>query len=398
MTPLIEPFRLAIPETELHALRTRLLLTRWPDDPGNESWKYGVNATYLRTLTDYWLYEYDWRGVEARINSYPQFRASVQGIPIHYIHVRAESYLNPIPLVIMHGWPWSFWDLHLIIDPLVDPKKYGGDQSDAFDIVIPSLPGYGFSSPLPISGINFWKTADLINQLMTEGLGYAQYGASGGDWGALISSQLGHKYAATVIGVHLLHAMLLDQFEGPRSWDVTARSWDQRAPVPSSLLKYVSHFAVHTLDPQTLAYALSDSPVGLLAWMLERWRAWGDTKGDVENVFSREHMITTAMIYWLTNTAGSSMRAYADAVFHPWQPSHFRTPVVEAPVGLTLLGGENPPGIKTEERAAAFLAGPRARYFNVHFVNAHEVGGHFGYFENPAAVIHDIRETFRPMR
>src|SRR6202012_6203802 len=213
-----------------------------------------------------------------------------------------------------------------------------------------------------------------------------------------VSSQLGHKYADCLYGVHLMHPMLLDQFNSDRPWDVTARSWDTGQKPPAGSTKFAAHFAVHVLDPQTLAYALADSPVGLLAWLLERWRAWGDSHGDPERVFSKEHMIATAMIYWVTGTAGSSMRAYADAARYPWTPSHNREPVVEAPTGITFLGGENPAGVSTEQRVAIFKSGPTARFFNTVYAQAHETGGHFGYYENPSAVIHDLREMFRPMR
>lgn len=193
--------------------------------------------------------------------------------------------------------------------------------------------------------------------------------------------------------------MLLDQFNSERPWDVTGRSWDtgQGRP-PGNTLKFVSHFAVQVLDPQTLAYGLNDSPVGLLAWLLERWRTWGDGAGDPEKVFSREHMIATAMIYWVTGTVASSMRAYADAARHPWQPSHNNHPVVQAPTGITFLGGENPPGVSTDRRAEVFKSGPRAQSFNIVFTNAHEKGGHFGYYENPEAVIGDLRTMFRERR
>jgi microsomal epoxide hydrolase len=289
-----------------------------------------------------------------------------------------------------------------VIGPLSDPAAHGGDPADAFEVIVPSLPGYGFSGPVPRAGLTFWQTADLWHSLMTEVLGHARYAASGGDWGALIASQLGHKHADALIGAHLMHPMLLDQFGTEMPWNVAARAWDTGAKVPPGVTKFAAHFAVHVLDPQTLAYALNDSPVGLLAWLLERWRAWGDTRdkngtvtGDPERVFTREHMLTNATIYWATDTAGSSMRAYADAARHPWQPSHDRAPVVEAPVGITFLGGENPPGVETRDRARLFSDGPRASFFNVAFLNAHDHGGHFGYFENPDAVISDIRAFLR---
>jgi hypothetical protein len=410
MTVTLAAYRVDVSDRLLDDLQRRLQATRLPDDPGNDDWRYGVNARYLSQLLGYWRDEYDWRAAERRINALPNFRATIDGTPVHLLHVRGRG-PAPLPLIVTHGWPWSFWDMHKIIGPLSDPAAHGGDPADAFDVVVPSLPGYGFSGPPPRSGVNFWETADLWHRLMTEGLGYARYAASGGDWGALIASQLGHRYAQSLYGVHLMHAMLLDQFGTDRPWDATARSWDtgggnravdatpeQRSALLLSQAKFAAHYAVHVLDPQTLAYALNDSPAGLLAWLLERWRSWGDSCGDVERVYTREHMITTAMIYWASGTVGSSMRAYADAARRPWQPSHSRTPPVEAPTGITFLGGENPPGVTVEQRVNVFRAGPRARFFNLAYLNAHAQGGHFGYYENPHAVVHDLRAMFRPLR
>ena len=393
----IEPFAISVSEADLADLAARLERIRWPDDPDNDDWSYGVNRAYLQDLVRYWRCEFDWCAVERRINAHPQFRSVIDGVPVHFMHRRGVG-PKPIPIIITHGWPWSFWDMQKVIDPLAHPAAHGGDPEDAFDVVVPSLPGYGFSGPVPRAGVNFWRTADLWHALMTEGLGYPRFAASGGDWGALVSSQLGHKYARSLHGIHLMHPMLLDQFDTGRPWDATARAWDKPRAVPASLLKFVSHYAVQMLDPQTLAYALSDSPVGLLAWLLERWRAWGDGGGNPEPVYCREHMITTAMIYWLTGTAGSSMRAYADAARHPWRPSHDRLPPVEAPTGITFLGGENPAGVTTAERIEVFRSGPRASFFNVTYLSAHPRGGHFGYYENPQAVVGDIRAMFRPLR
>jgi len=394
---MVQPFRVAIPEQDLADVRQRLLATRWPDDPDNADWSYGTQAGYLRELVDYWIHGFNWRAVERRINAYPAYRTRIDGVPIHFVRVSGKG-PRPVPIIITHGWPWTFWDIHKVIAPLADPAAHGGDPRDAFDVIVPSLPGYGFSGPEPVAGVNFWRTADLWHKLMTQTLGYRRYAASGGDWGALISAQLGHKYADSLYGVHLMHAMLLDQFNNSRPWDVTARAWDTKTPVPAATIKFVAHFAVQVIDPQSLAYAMNDSPAGLLGWMLERWRAWGDGGGNPERVFTREHMITSAMIYWLTGTAGSSMRAYADAARYPWQPSHDRKPVVQAPTGITFLGGENPPGVSTDKRVDAFKAGPRASFFNTVFLNAHPTGGHFGYYENPDAVISDIRAMFRPLR
>lgn len=404
MTSHLVPLHVHVPDDALKDLSERLAATRWPDDPDNEDWSYGVEERYLRHLAEYWQNSFDWPAAELRINAFDNWLVEFDGIPVHYLHVSGKG-PAPIPLILTHGWPWSFWDMERVISPLSDPAAHGGDPADAFELIVPSLPGYGFSGRVPRAGLAFWEVADLWHRLMTKVLGHARYAASGGDWGALIASQLGHKYAASLYGVHLMHPMLLDQFGTVMPWNVAARAWDAGAKVPASVTKFAAHFAVHVLDPQTLAYALNDSPAGLLAWLLERWRAWGDTRdeadrvtGDVERVFPREHMLANATIYWATGTIGSSMRAYADAARHPWVPSHSRQPAVEAPTGITFLGGENPPGVATSDRVRLFREGPRASFFNTVYLNAHERGGHFGYFENPQAVVHDLRSMFRPLR
>jgi len=393
----IAPFQVAIPDSELDDLRSRLDNTIWPDDPGNDDWSYGVNAAYLRSLVDYWRHEYDWREAEARINAFPNYKTVIDEIPVHFIHRRGNG-PNPIPLILTHGWPCTFWDMHKVIEPLADPAAHGGDPADAFDVIVPSLPGYGFSGPPGKAGLSYWKWADLWQKLMTEALGYPRYASSGGDWGSLISSQLGHKYADSLYGIHIMHPMLLDQFNSERPWDATFRAWDTKTQPRGGRSKFVAHLAVQNLDPQSLAYGITDSPVGMLAWFLERWRAWGDTDGDPEKVYSREHMITSAMIFWLSRTAGTAIRAHADSSRYPWRPSHDRMPMIEAPTGITFLGGENPLDVKTEERVKAFEQGPRAKFFNTVYLHAHPTGGHFGYYENPQAVIHDVRAMFRMLR
>ena len=197
---MIEPFRIHVPDAELDDLRERLARTRWPDDLANEDWRYGANTAYIRTLADHWLHRYDWRAREAAMNAFPHFRTRLGAQPIHFVHVRGKG-PSPMPLVLNHGWPWTFWDFHKVIGPLSDPAAHGGDPADAFDVVVPSLPGYGFSTPLAVTGLNFWNTADLWVELM-ERLGYPRFATQGGDWGSFLSAQLGHKYPERVIVGH----------------------------------------------------------------------------------------------------------------------------------------------------------------------------------------------------
>jgi pimeloyl-ACP methyl ester carboxylesterase len=387
------PFQVEIPESRLEDLRRRLESIHWAPDLGNDDWKYGTNGDYLRELVDYWLGPYDWRAQERAINAYDNFRVSIGDVPIHFIHARGQG-PAPLPLILSHGWPWTFWDFEKVIGPLSNPAAYGGDPADAFDVVVPSLPGFGFSTPLEKTGMNWWRTADLWASLMSEVLGYERFCAHGGDWGTLITTQLGHRYADRLHGIHVTGVAPLTSFSNDRPWslgglfDPTALAADELAATLAWERKFASHVAVQHLDPQTLAYAMHDSPLGLCAWILERRRSWGDCRGDVESRFSKDELLTTMMIYWLTDSFVSSVRFYQEAGADPWRPDHDRMPVVEAPTGITLFEPDKPPGDMawTEE------------YFNRSFLRSHPRGGHFAPAEEPELVVGDLREMFRPYR
>jgi pimeloyl-ACP methyl ester carboxylesterase len=397
-------FKIAVPEEQLRDLTQRLKNTRWPEDIGNDDWFYGVNGSYLKDLVAYWIDGFDWKAAEAKLNGYANYRVVLDSVPIHFLHVPGNG-VAPKPLIMSHGWPWTYTDWGRVIGPLADPAAFGGDPVDAFDVIVPSLPGYGFSTPLPKPDTNFWKIADLFHRLMTETLGNARYAAAGSDMGALVTGQLGHKYADSLYGIHLARGIPLNFFSGERPWDVTSARTVPAGVTPDirdSILAYqrrfAAHVAVHVLDSETEAYGLSDSPVGMLAWILHRWRNWSDSHGDVESVFPRDHILTNATIWWATNSIRTSMRTYANAARYPWVPSHDRKPPIEAPVGMTFLGFENPPGVTTDQRVEAFKKSPDAAWYNAVFLKAYETGGHFAPFENPEAIIADIRETFRPLK
>ncbi|MFD0887489.1 epoxide hydrolase family protein [Streptosporangium algeriense] len=400
----LEPTPIHVPDRILDDLRVRLSLTRPPfEDDGD--WSYGVPRHYLDELVAYWREEYDWRKAEAAINAYEHYRVTVDGTPVHFMR-RAGVGPRPVPLNLTHGWPWTFWHWSKVVDPLADPAAFGGDPEDAFDVIVPSLPGFGFSGPLTgRHDLNFWKVADLWHSLMTGVLGHSRYAAGGCDIGALVCGQLGHKYAAELYGIHIGSGLKLSFFNGDRAWDLA-----QGAPIPEGApasvrerilaldRRFAVHLAVHMLDPGTIAHALSDSPAGLLAWLLERWAAWSDNGGDVETVFDRDDLITHTMIYWVNNAVGASMRYYANANRHPWTPSHDREPAVEAPTGITFVGYENPPGVTTGRRVRAFLDGDRAGWYNHVNLTVHDRGGHFIPWEIPGAWVDDLRRTFRGRR
>jgi pimeloyl-ACP methyl ester carboxylesterase len=399
-----EPFEISIAEDVLEDLRRRIAGTRWaPSIPGM-GWDYGFDADYLRKLAGQWLSDYDWRAAERRMNAFSHYRAKIDDIPIHFILHRGKG-PAPIPLILTHGWPWTFWDMHKVIGPLSDPGAHGGDPADAFDVVVASPPGFTFSTPLPRTGLTAEVIGDLWHKLMTEVLGYPRYAAAGGDWGARMTEQLGHKYAASLYGIHLAGTSPVDLFNGERYWDITSAllPYDApaeiRKPLLARMVRGVSHVAVQTVEPQTLSFAMHDSPVGMLAWLVQRRKTWGHlTNGDVESAFPAEHLLTTATLYWATESFATAARLYREAILHRWTPAHDRSPRIEAPAGITFLGGENAPGMTTEQRIAGFKGSPRAAHYNIHLIKGHDRGGHFAHYENPEACVADIRETFRDLR
>jgi pimeloyl-ACP methyl ester carboxylesterase len=398
-------FVVSIPQETIDDLKTRLRGTRWPADIDEKDDYYGTSQAYLKDLVDYWLNEFDWREAERQLNQWDNYRVTVDGSPIHFIR-QAGTGPAPIPLIMSHGWPWSYREWAKVIGPLTDPAAHGGDPADAFTVIVPSLSGFAFSTPTGRPDMNFWKMAELWHQLMTEHLGYQKYAAAGSDYGALVTGQLGHKYARELYGIWLSHRIHLDIFQGDRPWDITGGALvPEGIPAPlqhdivSMQQRFASHVAVHILDNQNLAYGLADSPVGMLSWILRRWTKWSESGGDVESVFPRDHLLTNATIWWATNSITSSIRSYANANRYPWTPSHDRTPIIEAPAGITFLGYENPPGVPTSQVVQRFLDNPREKpWYNPVYLKAHEHGGHFTPWENPQAVIEDIRATFRPLR
>lgn len=394
---MIQAFDVNISQAALDDLDYRLRNTRWPLDIHNDDWRYGFNAKYLKALTNSWLNDFDWRVIERQINQFDHYRVELEGDPLHFLHYRSPEQ-GAKPLLLTAGWPSTFWDMHKVIEPLANPRKFGGKASDAFDVVVPSLPGFGFSTPVQ-KDYSPTIAADSLHKLMTEVLGYSRYAASGGDLGSRSVLQLGHKYADKLIGIHVLGATPIDLFNIERYWDITSAfvPYDtpaaQRAQILPQLTHTISHACVQILEPQTLSYAMHDSPVGQLAWIIQRWRDWGKTNGDVESVFSREFLLSTATLFWVTESFASAARYYRNQVLYPWRPEHSKQPRIQAPTGITFLGE----GDKIESKVEQFLSSSVASDYNIHYVKAHRDGGHFGYYENPEACIHDIRATFRDL-
>ncbi|HVV30358.1 MAG TPA: epoxide hydrolase [Mycobacteriales bacterium] len=383
-----ERFEIAIGQADLDDLSERLRRTRWAPDFGNDDWSFGVPGGYLHELVEHWLSRYDWRAHEAAMNAWEHWRVAVDGVPIHYLRVPGRG-PDPLPLILTHGWPWTFWDYRHLLGPLTDPAAHGGDPADAFELIVPSLPGYTFSTPMTVSGVSFARTAELWHRLMRDVLGFERYGAGGGDWGAFVTADLAHTNPEGLVGAYLTFPALLGADLAGLSPDAYAADevgWFEQTA--AGLAVSGSHMAVHTADPQTLAYAMADSPVGQASWMLERRRAWSDCGGDVERRFSKDDLITSFALYWLTNSFASAVRLYAESFRTPWTARHDRTPVLQAPTGIAVYPHE-------------IVLAPRAlaeRFANLVHWTVMPRGGHFAPAEEPELYVQDVRAFYRPLR
>ncbi|MEB3031807.1 epoxide hydrolase family protein [[Mycobacterium] nativiensis] len=385
------PFTVQVPQQRLDDLAERLDRARFPADLGNGDWGYGVNRDYLVDLMQYWRNDFDWRRQENEVNAYANYCVELEGVPVHYLFAPGKG-PSPQPILLVHGWPWTFWDYRKLVDRLSDPAAYGGDPAHAFDVIVPSLPGFGFSTPLERTRMAIWDMADLLARLMVDVLGYDPFVVHGGDYGAMVAAQLGHKHAHHVRGIHIApRPMRLDMWNIDRPWvDLVAGSPRPEDPADlDSLLAWerrkVGHAVVNILSPQTLAYALHDSPVGLAAWLLERRHSWSDCHGDVESVFSRDELLTNFTIYWLTDSFVTSARLYQDNWRRGWQPAHDRTPVVQAPTAVTLFKADMPANPDTTWFGD---------YYNLQRLNESVEGGHFAAAEKPDRIARELTEFF----
>ena len=383
------PFEIHLPQDGLDDLADRLRRTRFADDFANDDWSFGVPGDYLRSIVDHWQDRFDWRAQEAAMNRFANYRVVLDGIPIHFVRARGRG-PDPMPLILTHGWPWTFWDYEHLIGPLSDPAAFGGDPRDAFDVIVPSLPGTAFSSPLRTTGVGVTATADLWLRLMRDVLGYDRFAAGGGDSGAFVSAWLGHAHAPHLIGVHLNFPATVSMAAlatiSPDDYSPEEREWLTGPPPQSRGTS--AHMAVHIEDPQTLAWAMNDSPTGLAAWMIERRRNWSDCHGDVEARFSKDQLLTSVSLYWLTSTFHTSVRFYAESFRAPWPLAHDRRPPVEVPTAVAVFPGE-------------LLRVPRRfmeRQVNLARWTVMPRGGHFAPAEEPDLMVDDLRAFFRELR
>lgn len=382
----IEPFRLDVPDSDLADLRTRLELTRWPDELPGVGWAYGVPKDYLQDLVAYWRHDYDWRKAEARLNEWPQYTTTIDGANVHFAHLRSPE-PDAIPLILTHGWPGSIVEFADVAGPLSDPRAYGGDPADAFDLVIPTIPGFTLSGPTREPGWEFMRVGRAWSELMTR-LGYDRYGVQGGDWGAAISREAG-RIDPRVIGVHLNlipgagaiskptpeELEPLDPAERERTW----ASWRRQQLFSKEKQGYAD---LQSTRPQTLAYALTDSPVGQLAWIAEKFEEWADPASTVD----RDLLLTNVMLYWLTGTAGSSGRIYYERTHAPYwgRPAEPST----TPTAMLDLAHDN--FIPLRHRVAGTD--------NIVRWTSHPHGGHFAALEQPKVLTEDVRAFFRTVR
>lgn len=385
--PRAVPFATRTPPAVLDDLRARLRATRWPDAPEDAGWSLGTDLTYLRELVAYWADGFDWTTTEAELSRFPRFRVPL-GDPgtrlgIHVVHARAVAPTGPVlPLLLSHGWPDSFWRYTKVIPLLTDPGAHGADPADAFDVVVPDMPGFGYSDRPTGPPLDSIAVAGLWAELMGV-LGHARFGAAGGDIGSAVSRYLGLDHPGRVVAVHRMEAGLPVFTGDPADLAPEERTWLQDAVAWGATEG--AYAAMHRTKPQTAAFGLTDSPAGVAAWIVEKLRAWSDCDGDVERRFTKDEILTNIMIYWLTGTIGSSMRMYhANAAIPPAQ--HARRVVV--PSGFSLFPGDT-------------LRPPRAwleRMANVVRVTEPARGGHFAPFEEPELYAEELRAFFRPYR
>jgi microsomal epoxide hydrolase len=377
------PFELHVPEPAIADLRERLARTRWPDEPPLPPWSTGTSAAYLKEVVEYWRTGFDWRAEEAKLNRFRQFTVPLAGIELHFIHEPGRG-PNPLPLLLSHGWPGSVFEFTELVPMLTDPARFGGDPRDAFTVVAPSLPGYtlSFRPGQPRFGVE--EMAAAFGELMTDVLGYARFAAQGGDWGSFVTSRLAYDHPDRLVGIHL---NLLPVRRDPKMIaNPTAEEQRYLGELEHFLKEETGYQWIQGTKPQTLAFALIDSPAGLAAWIVEKFHSWTDNDGDPAGVVPRDAMLANITLYWVTGAIGSSFWPYYARMHRPW-------PIPEGKIGV-------PTGYAEFRRE--ILRPPRSlaeRVFSdIRRWTRMERGGHFAALEQPAALAAEIREFFRPLR
>jgi pimeloyl-ACP methyl ester carboxylesterase len=379
MSSEITPFRIDAPDETLADLGDRLRRTRWPEPETVDDWSQGIPLTYVQELCRYWTDEYDWRRSEARLNAFPQYRTTIDGLGIHFVHVRSPEE-SALPLIITHGWPGSIVEFHKVIGPLADPAAHGGDPADAFHVVCPSLPGYGFSDKPGRHGWDVERIGSAWAELMNR-LGYHRYGAQGGDWGATVTSSMGQQDTEHLAGIHLNMPVAVP---GPDAMGDLTEAEQAVLAAFADYDKWDSGYSKQqSTRPQTVGYGLVDSPAGLCAWIVEKFWSWTDCDGDPLNLLSRDELLDNVMLYWLPATGASSARLYWESF------RHVNRDPVTAPTGCSIFPKEI---IRTSRRWA------EQRFSDLRYWNELDRGGHFAAFEQPDAFVNELRAFFRLVR
>lgn len=383
----IVPFEIHIPDADIADLKARLANARLPAQIPGTGWEYGTNATYLKELVDYWLNDFDWRAQEAELNEFAQFKTNIDGLPIHFIHVRAEN-PDAMPLLITHGWPGSFVEFRKIIGPLTHPELYGGNAEDAFHVVIPSLPGFGFSGEPQERGYNPERMAHVLAALMQR-LGYDHYGAQGGDWGAIINRVHAARYPERMIGLHS-NFVLASPPEDPAIRDaVPAEEMQARDARAAFMLNEVGYQQIQGTKPQSLGVALNDSPAGLAAWIVEKFHGWSDidqqSVNGLDAKFTKDEILTDISVYWFTASITASTRIY-------YENRNFPASEPTGYVTVPTAGAIFPAEIYITPRLWAEAS------YNIVRWTPMPRGGHFAAMEEPELLLEDVRAFFRSLR
>jgi pimeloyl-ACP methyl ester carboxylesterase len=379
----LTPFRIDVADAALADLRDRIARTRWPDEVSDSGWDYGTNRHYLRELLAYWRDGFDWREQERRLNAFSHFLTNVDGLTLHYFREPGRG-PSPMPIILVHGWPSTFFEMTKLAPLLADPGAHGGDPADCFDVVVPSLPGCGFSERPHAAGMNKTRMAELFAKLMTDTLEYPRFAARGGDVGSGVVALLGLDYPDRLIGIHVSDVVRPYLGPGARHFTDAERTFFEAERV--WMEKEGAYDHLQATKPQTLSYGLNDSPAGLAAWLIEKYRSWSDCGGDVERRFTKDELLTQITLYWVTETINSANRLYYERDRHPraFGPDDR----VCVPTAVTIFPGDidRPPREWGE------------RVYDVRRWTVMPRGGHFSALEEPDLLAQDIREFFRGHR
>lgn len=386
----ITPFKVSVDDVVLRDLQERLGRTRWPDAIAGTEWEYGVPLKYMQELVAYWREKYDWRAAERKLNQFDQFETTIDGIKLHFIHQRSKE-KGARPLVMVHGWPGSVYEFHKIVGPLTDPVAHGGKAEDAFHVVCPTLPGFGFSGKPTERGWSSQRMAEVIAKLMAR-LGYERYGAQGGDWGGGITRWLATNDGAHCIGGHS-NFPPGNQPSDDIMRDVTLAELERFQQRVKELADHKAYGAIQGTRPLTLGYALNDSPVGLASWIVDKFWAWSDHRDNLDNSFTKDELLTNVMIYWVTQSMPSSTRIYFESSHNLPRPATmtpFASQGKPAPLGFALFPKEInvPPRAWVERSVGASL---------LHWTEMPR-GGHFAALEQPDLLVEDVRAFFRKVK